>query len=128
MRVRKNITADELKCKCGDHACNATILTYEPVLDIVQNTCDHFADILGVDKVTLRITSAARCFTYNRKIGSNGNSQHPRCRAIDFTIDGVSNQDVQAYLLTEYPDTLGIGSYETFTHVDSRPVRARWHG
>lgn len=128
--LTKNISRHELVCKCGK--CDVTTLDDEPVIDIVQDTCDYFASENNVDKVTLIITSAARCYTYNRgrKVGSNDNSQHPRARAIDFKIfiDGkqIDPQLVYNQLNDKHPRKLGLGNYVTFTHVDTRPNKARW--
>lgn len=128
MRLTKNIWQHELDCKCGN--CDVTILKDEPVINIVQDTCDHFAKEYSVKKVILDILSGARCYEYNRTVGSNDNSQHPRARAIDFKIfiNGaqVPPNLVYNYLNKKYPDSLGLGIYTTFVHVDDRPSKARW--
>lgn len=84
-------------------------------------------------KVILEITSASRCYEYNRKPlseggpGSNDRSQHPRARAIDFRIRGVSPDEVYSYLVTKHDGCFGIGRYNSFTHIDSRSGgAARW--
>jgi uncharacterized protein YcbK (DUF882 family) len=101
-------------------------MDYETIT-AVQESADHFAAQLGIDKATVRINSAHRCFEYNRSIGSTDKSQHPLGRAIDYTIDGVSPADLYDYLVTKYPDKYGIGSYDSFTHIDTRSNGpARW--
>ena len=128
--LTKNISRHELACKCG---CGLDSMDYETI-NLVQSICDYFAAILGVEKVMLRISSAARCYTYNSKPvadggpGSNHKSQHPRCRAIDFTIDGTKPQAVANYAATQIPSSGGIGRYKTFTHVDTRQSMSRWNG
>ena len=128
--LTKNISRHELICKCGD--CNVTILKEEPVINVVQDTCDHFAEEYETEKVTLIINRGASCYTYNRskEIGSNDNSQHPRACAIDFKIfvekDQVAPSVVNKYLNEKYPNSLGLGLYTTFNHVDTRPQKARW--
>lgn len=135
--LTKNISRHELECKCGE--CQVTILDYEPVIKIVQEACDYFAEKHNVDRVVCVLTSAARCYVYNRMpeeeggAGSNDNSQHPRANAIDFKLflpDGmpIDPKLVYAYLDNKYPNSLGLGSYVTFTHVDTRPIKARWIG
>ena len=127
-QLTKNIWRYELACSDG---CGFASMDFETV-NVVQETCDHFAEELGVDKVALHINSAARCFKYNRKPksqggpGSNDESQHPRANALDFSIDGVSSNDIYDYLDERYPDLYGIGRYNTFTHLDTRTGRARW--
>ncbi len=109
-----------------------TILPYEPVIGIVQDVCDYFAEEYSVDKVTLIITSGARCYIYNRSedVGSNNNGQHPRACAIDFKIkiNGVQVPPnlIYKYLDAKYPNELGLGLYNSFNHVDTRPIKARW--
>jgi len=121
--ITKNISRHELACRCG---CGFDSMDYETIRE-VQDCCDYFAEKLGVNRVVLRINSAARCLTYNRKIGSTDGSQHPKARAIDFTIDGVPPDDVYAFLAAKYPDRYGIGRYDSFTHIDTRSgPAARW--
>lgn len=127
--LTKNISRPELGCKCG---CGSDSMDFVTI-NIVQDCCDHFAKQLSLDKVILGITSAHRCFEYNRKPigdngpGSNDKSQHPQARAIDFRINGVSPSDVYAYLVSKYPNQYGFGKYHNFTHADSRTNGpARW--
>ena len=128
--ISANINRYEIKCKCGK--CNVTIQDHEPVIEIVQQVCDHFADLYNVDKVVLEITSAARCYEYNRSrnVGSNDESQHPRCCAMDIKlfVNGkqIPPSYVFVYLNDFYPTRLGIGNYKTFTHVDTRNKKSRW--
>lgn len=128
--LTKNISKHELKCNCGK--CDVYIQDHEPVINAVQRCCDYFAKEYGVAKVTLNITSAARCYEYNREIGSNDESQHPRCSAVDIQIyiNGaqVPPNLVGNYFDNQYPSGCGIGVYETFTHFDTRSIRARWNG
>lgn len=117
-----NISRSELQCSCG---CGSDSMDFETI-QVVQHCCDHFAHKQKVDKVVLRITSAHRCFKYNRLPetdggpGSNDNSQHPQARAIDFKIGGVSPADVYAFLVERYPDKYGFGRYNSFTHADTK--------
>lgn len=135
--LTKNISRNELRCKgtnCDGKGnnCGSDTLDWETI-QVVQECCDHFAQILHQPKVVCIITSAARCLVHNIRsvkdggAGSTRNSQHPLFRAIDFVITGVSPKDVYAYLDKKYPNKYGIGSYETFTHFDSRTNGpARW--
>lgn len=121
--LTKNISRHELACSCG---CGFNTIDWETI-EVVQETCNAFAHQMGVDKVVLRITSAARCLYHNEKIGSNDRSQHVKGRAIDFVIDGIKPADVYAALCAAFPDKYGIGQYEGFTHVDTRSgAPARW--
>ena len=126
--ITTNISKSELFCHCGK--CKVRIQDHEPIIQMVQGACDHFADVYGVDKVTLNITSGARCYEYNREVGSNDNSQHPRCNAMDIKIfvNGaqIPPNLVYEYLDDIYPCGMGVGLYNTFTHIDSRETKARW--
>ena len=131
-----NISQHELDCKCGN--CEVTIQQHEPVIACVQKCCDYFAMKYGVEKVTLNVNSAARCYEYNRKPvseggpGSNDHSQHPRCSAMDIEIwigdKQVPPRKVANYFDRNYPDSCGIGFYNSFTHFDTRAEKARWDG
>jgi len=121
--LTKNISRSELACKCG---CGSDSMDLETIT-VVQHCCDHFAHKLKIDKVVLRITSAHRCFEYNRKVGSNDNSQHPQARAIDFTIDDIEPTGVYDFLTARYPDKHGFGLYKDlgFVHADTKSGKPR---
>jgi len=132
--LTKNISRHELACKCGN--CQVRIQDHEPIIQVVQGVCDHFAREYNVDKVVLVITSAARCFEYNRLPvdeggpGSNDESQHPRCCATDIAL---FVNDVQIpplliynYLCSTYPRKYGFGLYKSFVHADTRNRCSRW--
>ena len=117
VKVSKNFDSEEFACKCGCGKNNIGAA----VVFILQRVRDHY-------DVPVTVTSACRCLVYNRSedVGSNDNSQHPRRTAVDFTVEGVHPLIVSAQLCTWYPTSLGIGTYNNFTHVDTRKVMARW--
>lgn len=121
--LTKNISRHELRCNCGK--CDYQTMDFETI-NVVQEACDYFAKKQGVAKVTLSINSAHRCFPYNRAVGSNDASQHPRGNAMDIKISGVSPKELYLFLDKKYPDKYGIGCYSTFTHIDTRRTKARW--
>jgi len=60
-------------------------------------------------------------------VGGSPKSQHLVARAIDFSIRGVSPEDVYNYLDKKYAGKYGVGRYGTFTHIDTRTgPAARW--
>jgi zinc D-Ala-D-Ala carboxypeptidase len=73
----------------------------------------------------LLIVSGYRTDHYNALIGGAPRSQHPKGRAVDFTIPGVKPFIVQE--LVQKIDEAGririggLGRYAGFTHIDIRP-------
>lgn len=82
----------------------------------------------------LTVLSGYRTPEYNRKIGGARASQHIEGRAADIVIAGVPPEELHAKILALYNAgdlrIGGLGSYETFTHLDIRPGDrlARWVG
>lgn len=83
---------------------------------------------LGGKPIT--VNSGYRCPVWNKHVGGEPNSFHMRGMACDFTVAGMTPDEVQAKL--EAPGSPvangGLGKYETFTHADRRGTRARWNG
>jgi uncharacterized protein YcbK (DUF882 family) len=125
MKLTKNVSRHEVACKCN---CGMDTIDFETLM-VVQECCDHFAIVLGVDKVVVIINSGCRCNAHNEAVGGSLNSYHKKSRAIDFKIVGVLPVAVYAYLSTIYEDKYGLGSYSSFTHIDTRTGgQARWTG
>jgi len=132
--IKKNISSHELICNCG--CCDVNIQEHEPIIDVIQKLCDAMAESADVEKVVLKITSSARCHEYNRVPtyeggpGSNDQSQHPRCNAMDVQIfaDGkqISPRLIHEYMCQIYPKKFGLGLYVNFNHIDTREKIARW--
>lgn len=121
--LTKNISRHELKCKCGK--CDCQSMDFETI-NVVQDCCDYFSEVLGVDKVSVSINSAHRCEDHNRAVGGAKKSKHLQACAIDFKIKGVSPKRQYLYLCSKYHDKFGIGMYSSFTHIDTRSDKARW--
>ncbi len=120
--ITENISRHELACHCG---CGADSMDVETVR-VIQSCCDHFANLLG-DRVVLHIHSANRCLSHNAHVGGVDDSEHPKARALDFSIDDVMPSLIYEYLDDKYPLQYGLGLYDTFTHMDSRTNGpARW--
>lgn len=113
-----NFSRHEFKCKCGK--CEQ--VGPDPLLIAELQAIRHD---LGKPIV---INSGHRCKAYNRRVGGAINSQHIKGTAADIQIGGMTPAEVQDYLLARFPDTYGIGRYNTFTHFDVRGWKARWAG
>jgi uncharacterized protein YcbK (DUF882 family) len=106
----------EFKCNCGK--CDQDTVDYK-LLEILNLVRKHFHS-------PVKITSGNRCESYNKQIGGSKNSQHVKSRAADIQVSGIHPHEVYALLDKWYPDEYGMGKYETFTHIDSRGIKARW--
>ena len=118
MKVSKDFSRSEFKCQCGECDCDTVDVE---LVQVLQDVRDHFGK-------PVRINSANRCSKHNARVGGSPNSQHPKGRAADIDVQDTSPQEVQAYLLSKYPDKYGIGCYDSFTHIDTRTGKGRWHG
>ncbi len=78
----------------------------------------------------VRVISGYRSPAYNEYLRGRGrgvakNSQHLQGKAIDFLIPGLSNRKLAS--LARSLAAGGVGSYPTFVHIDTGPVRS-WRG
>jgi uncharacterized protein YcbK (DUF882 family) len=116
-KLTKNLSRKEFACKCE---CGFNTVDYELVL-ACQDLADHFEDVIYIN-------SGCRCESHNKSVGGSKNSQHVLGRAADVRLKHTPPDRVQEYLHSKYPNLYGIGSYENFTHIDTRSGKARWKG
>ena len=95
------------------------ILIDSELVEVLEDIREHFS-------APVIITSGYRTPEYNAKVGGAKNSQHTKGTAADIQVKGVPADKVQQYLKNKYRDKYGIGSYWTFTHIDTREKKARW--
>lgn len=114
-------TSDKLACTCCGLGGPSV-----PLLIVLELVRDHFQKPVSV-------LSCARCVKHNTEVNGKLNSQHlvtpetPESDAADIVVAGVHPDMVYAYLVSApFSDLLGIGKYDTFTHVDTRGWKARW--
>lgn len=75
----------------------------------------------------LHINSAYRTPEYNASVkDSSPNSKHMLGIAADIWVEGVTMQELYDFFDKRYPNSLGLGIYNTFVHLDTRRVKARW--
>jgi len=113
--MNKYFARHEFECKCG---CGFDSIDAE-TLEVLMDLRKHFNS-------PVTINSGCRCDSYNRQIGGSEHSQHKRARACDIKIRFIGPSLVADYLEDKYPDKYGIGRYDSFTHIDTRQVKARW--
>jgi len=114
-RLTKNFKREEFACKCG---CGFNTVDFE-LVNICQEVADHFEDVVSV-------TSGCRCKDHNKDVGGGAKSQHLLGRAADLQLKHTDPEDVYEYLTSQHPESLGIGKYNTFTHIDTRDGKSRW--
>ncbi len=124
VQLSKNFNSYEFRCGLGRSCSCSTILIDDKLIEYLQKIRDHFGK-------PITITSAYRCPSYNRSIGSSTGSYHSKGMAVDFVVEGVSPREVAKY--AESIGIKGIGLYETeddgfFVHIDTRTTKAFWYG
>lgn len=88
-------TPDEFKCKCGGRYCNGYPAEMrEEVVRICDNARRHFGR-------PGHIISGLRCQIHNANEGGVANSQHMYGEACDLQIEGVSSDQLLAFIQTQ---------------------------
>ena len=100
-----------------------------PNVDDVARVADELRERLGSP---VRITNAYRSPAYNASLkGAATNSQHMRFRALDLEAPNASSAACARILREMRREGLfsgGIGTYDSFVHVDTRGWPADWDG
>lgn len=115
MKISQHFAREEFSCRCG---CGLDTVDVH-LIAVLERIRNHY-------DAPVYISSGARCEEHNTASGGSAGSQHLGCKAADIMVDGVDPIEVASYIGMTYPDTLGIGMYRLFTHVDVRHDRARW--
>ncbi len=117
MRLSPNFWRSEFTCGCGCgfNTVDTALLTR---LEVIREFFD----------TKVKVTSACRCEAHNKAVGGGKNSQHLIGRAADIQVQNVDPSLVQEFVDDMWPDDGGLGRYNTFTHIDTRTVKARWEG
>lgn len=118
MKLSEDFYRSEFKCNCSK--CDYDTVDAELIL-VLQSLRNYIGQ-------PIKITSGNRCPEYNHKVGGSKGSYHIRGRAADIQVQGVAPAVIQGYLEVAYGDKYGIGSYSSFTHIDTRTKKARWNG
>lgn len=104
--------------KCNDNS-RVVVLNSE-LVSVLEMARSHFCK-------AIKINSGYRTVSYNSTLkNSSPHSQHTHGNAADIVVVGVKPIDVYNYFNSSYPDTYGVGIYNTFVHIDVRPNKARW--
>lgn len=112
---------EEFRCKCGKYCNGYPVEPSEELVNVLEKIRKYFGKPVIVN-------SGIRCATHNANVGGANASQHMKGTAADIVVSGIDPERVAKYAETLLPKTGGIGRYKTFTHIDVRPVMARWNG
>lgn len=113
--VAKNFRVKEFACQDKSDP----IFISAELVEVLQDVRNYFGRAVSIN-------SAYRNPTHNKKVGGVANSYHLYGMAADIVVSGVPARNVYNYLCSKYHDKYGIGRYETFTHIDVRPIFSRW--
>ena len=113
--ISQNFSRDEFACKCG---CGFDVVDIE-LVHVLEKVRAKF-------NKPVTINSACRCESHNKKIGGTDGSKHKLGIAADIVVKDTKPSLVYAFLCKYAPLRYGIGSYDTFTHIDVRQQKARW--
>ena len=127
MKLTNNFSKSEFECKSGE----------EMPLDVLENVkllaiqLQKIRDYVGKP---IRINSAYRSEAHNQAIGGVKTSQHILGKAADITIDTFTPDEVVSIIENMLTNEMlggfyigGLGSYNSFTHVDIRDKKSRWN-
>lgn len=104
--------------KCNDNS-RVVVLNAELVA-VLETARRHFGQ-------AIKINSGYRTVAYNSTLkNSSPKSQHTHGNAADIVVSGVKPIDVYNYFNQTYPGKYGVGIYNTFVHIDVRPIKSRW--
>ena len=128
--LTNNLSRSEFECRCG---CGFDTVDIE-LPRIIQGAANHFKQKLFT-RIMVRITGPNRCINHNEEVQKEYNpdyvafssdSEHLRARAADIKLfirqtgEQIDPDLVADYFEDTYPDSLGIGRYNSRTHVDTR--------
>lgn len=111
-----NTTIDtKLLCGCGCTAPEWVIAN----LRVVCRQADKIRALLGR---AVSVNSGYRCKAYNRSIGGALLSQHCKGTALDLNVDFSGPWALAIWNAAKtIPGIGGVGVYDTFCHIDTRP-------
>ncbi len=116
-KLSTNFRVREFACSDGSDP----VFIDSELVTILQKIRTHFGR-------AVTITSAYRTPSHNKKVGGAVYSQHQYGKAADISLRGVSSDKVATFADKLMPNRGGIGTYNTFTHIDVRASKSRWNG
>lgn len=117
MRLSKHFDTGvdtKLFCGCGCKAPDWVIANLREVC----KQADKIRDVLGT---ALRVNSGYRCKRYNAETGGAMFSQHCKGTALDLSVENGNHATDIFNTAMSIGGIGGIGIYDTFCHIDTRP-------
>ena len=119
-RITKNFKSEEFDCKCNYPDCTKTYIDVDHVKKLQKKRNKW--------RKGIKVLSGYRCPKHNTDVGGAFRSRHKMGDASDIIVKGKTPDKVA----DGCEDFNGLGRYDTFTHVDSRPLgeknrKARWN-
>lgn len=123
MKLTANFSKSEFDSKDGAEMPS-------DVLENVKVVAEQLQVLRDVLNIPIKINSAYRSPSHNKKIGGVRNSQHITGKAVDIVAKGITTN----YLAFKINELIikgkmlegGVGIYDTFVHYDIRGTKARW--
>ena len=117
-KISQNFARSEFACQCGNCPQSQDPTVDVTLIAILEELRRHF-------NAPITVTSGVRCKSHNASVGGSVFSKHLEGKAADVLLNGITPDRVYDYLVDRYHG-YGFGKYETFTHIDSRGLKARW--
>ena len=111
-------------CKKSPDCFKDTIVTHPKLVELLDKVREHFGK-------PVTINSSIRCPEHNKAVGGASKSEHMTGEAADIVVQGIKPSEVHKYINDNFSDWnggIGLGSYNSFTHVDVRGHTSRWNG
>ena len=115
-KVSEHFTISEFKCTDNSRV----VVLNKALIDVLETIRKHF------NKPVI-INSGYRTVAYNSQLkNSSPKSQHTHGNAADIRIPGITPLALYNFINSFYRNSLGLGLYDTFVHVDVRDGKSRW--
>ena len=123
MKLTKNFTLEEFKCKDGTYPSGTALKNTEELAKNLQVLRDHIGK-------PIYINSGYRTIKHNEKVGGAKFSQHLIGKAADIVVKGMTPREVYLAIEELFSNNKmklgGLTEYSTFVHYDIRGYRAKW--
>lgn len=117
--LSEHFSKAEFACNCCGRLHPSGTMPPQSLVNDLEALRAHFGK-------PVNINSGYRCPSHNAAVDGATSSRHMEGDAADVWIAGVDPDDVYAWADKRIGDGGGVGSYNTFTHIDRRGYKARW--